>query len=297
MTFSDTSLQTFSLPMIPDLVTVLRLDLNHPLVSGNKLFKLRPWLELALDAQKSLISCGGAWSNHLHAMAYACGERDIPCYGLVRAFEPDSPTPTMLDCAQAGMRLLPVSREQYLGRHEADFAARTSGLAEADFIWVPEGGTGEDAVTACEAIAEMINACYRQNPVFNSVWLAVGSGGTLAGVARRLDADLKLFAVPVMVHWDDVRQRVESYLTDEQAGRIRWLDGAAYGGFGRMNKAYRDFFQDLDDSGEIPFDPVYTGKLAMRLQDYLLDHPGQGLKPLLLHSGGLQGRRSLPGFA
>lgn len=296
MTCSDTSLQTFSLPMISGAVTALRLDLNHPQVSGNKLFKLGPWLKLALDSKKPLISCGGAWSNHLHALAYACRDSAIPCFGLVRALEADAPTATMIDCAESGMRLLPVSREEYRRRYEDDFASRITGLVNDDFIWVPEGGTGEEAVTACESIAEMINDFYRRAPVFNSIWLAVGSGGTLAGVARRLDTDLKLFAVPVMAHWDDVRQRVESYLSDKQAARIQWLDGAAYGGFGRMNQAYRDFFQQLDEKSRVPFDPVYTGKLAMRLQEYLLENPGQGVKPLLVHSGGLQGRRSLQGI-
>jgi len=96
-----------------------------------------------------------------------------------------------------------------------------------------------------------------------------------------------------MGHWDDVQQRIETLIGIDNAAGINWVGGASYGGFGRMNQAYRTFFRELDEIAGIPFDPVYTGKLAMRIAEYLQQEEVRWRKPLLLHTGGLQGRRSI----
>ncbi len=286
-------IQTFIFPEIPSLqIHVLRLDANHALISGNKYYKLKPWLEKARPLNAGLMSCGGAYSNHLHALAAAGQQQGISTYGLVRGLQENHLTTTLQDCQQMGMQLFPVSRADYQKRYEAGFAdkyLRRTGLAT---LWVPEGGTDESAVKACEAIGVELNH-YLQDYHFDSVWLAVGSGGTLAGIARSLHPDVSLYAVPVLKHWEDVRQRVNSYLTPQQAGRINWVEQADYGGFGRYNRQHVEFLARLEQVSGIPFEPVYTAKLVRRLHELYQSQACSGDRPLVVHTGGLQGRRSI----
>jgi len=287
------TIQTFSWPDKPDLlIHVYRLDQNHEIISGNKLYKLQPWLHKAKSENIALLSCGGAYSNHLHALAYAGRQYSLSTYGLVRGLQEDNLTITLQDCKQFGMTLIPVSREAYRQRYSADFHRRYLNNLNEDALWVPEGGTDEIAVSACEKIGQHLND-QSQTTRFSSVWIAVGSGGTLAGIARSLHRAIPLYAVPVMRHWQDVRLRVESFLTPHQAERIRWVEHADYGGFGRYNRESLDFHRKLEQVSNIEFDPVYTAKTMRRMLEMFVNNEISETAPLLVHTGGLQGRRSL----
>lgn len=285
--------QTFVFPGDKPLnVHVFRLDVNHPLISGNKFYKLRPWLEKAQKQQAGLLSCGGAWSNHLHALAAAGQQADIAVFGLVRGLEQDNLTVTLEDCIDMGMQLIPITRTAYQNRYQPDFAVQYQQQLGMKTLWVPEGGTDENAVSACEYIGLEINRCQEKHR-FDSVWLSVGSGGTLAGIARSLDTSLPLYAVPVLKHWDDVRYRVNSYLKPEQAERINWIGEGNFGGFGRCNQRQINFHAKLEHLSGIPFDPVYTSKLVRRMLEIQTQGNMPGENPLVIHTGGLQGRRSI----
>ncbi len=286
-------IQSFQWPIIDDLfIQILRLDTNDPLISGNKFYKLKPWLEKARSLNAGLMSCGGAYSNHLHALAAAGYKYNIPTFALVRGMEPENLTVTLADCRDMGMQLLPMTREQYAKRYDAGFADAFLNRYDQQILWVPEGGTDEAAVVACEGIGIELNSLLASHH-FDSVWLAVGSGGTLAGIARSLQADISLFAVPVVKHWDDVRQHVNQYLDEQQAQRIHWVDNADYGGFGRLNEKHLAFMAKLEQVSQIPFDPVYTSKLMRRLIELTDQKKFSGQHPLAIHTGGLQGRRSV----
>ena len=287
------SFQNFSWPEIPDkTIHVYRLDKNHEVVSGNKFYKLQPWLLRAEVEKAALLSCGGAFSNHLHALAYAGKQHNIATYGLVRGLEPDSLTCTMLDCKAMGMQLIPVSRKEYRQRYSAEFAKDQLESLNVHALWVPEGGTTEAAVASCEQIGHEINR-FSELHHFDSVWLAVGSGGTLAGIARSLRSDMPVFAVPVMRDWQQVKQRIAVYMTAEQRQRIQWIDHADYGGFGRLNRESLAFHRELESVSGIPFDPVYTSKLMRRMKELLLSRVLAVNAPLMIHTGGLQGRRTI----
>lgn len=271
--------------------SVYRLDLNDALVSGNKFYKLKPWLAKAQRHKKGLLSCGGAFSNHLHALAAAGKQHGIKTAGLVRGLEPGNLTQTLQECQQMGMQLIAISRSEYRHRYQNEFAERY--LRELHFpaIWVPEGGTDEDAVIACQEIAELLNKAQVEQGV-DAIWVAVGSGGTLAGIARALNPNTKIYAVPVMKYWHEVRQRVDGFLSSMQAARISWVEGA-YGGFGRCNRNCLQTHIQLEKISGMLLDPVYTGKLMRRMLEYYENAEGQDNFPLMLHSGGLQGRRSI----
>ena len=173
------TIQIFSWPAKPDLpIHVFRLDQNHEILSGNKLYKLQPWLQKAGAEKLALLSCGGAWSNHLHALAFAGQQQGLPTYGLVRGLEENNLTFTMQDCANFGMKLIPVTREEYRQRYTDEFVLRHLERLGERALWVPEGGTDELAVTVCEQIGQRLNSLLESSG-FSSVWLAVGSGGTI----------------------------------------------------------------------------------------------------------------------
>ena len=239
-----------------------------------------------------MLSCGGAWSNHLHALAAAGQELNIATYGLVRGLQPDKLAVTLEDCKNRGMQLIGVSRSDYSRRNETGFAEDYQKYTRAETLWVPEGGTSETAVKSCTDIGKRLNDLSLEM-AFDSVWLAVGSGGTLAGIARSLHPDIDLYAVPVLKQWQAVRDKVNSYLTSQQINRINWVSGGEFGGFGRYNNEHLQFMAELESIAQIPFDPVYTSKVMRRMLELMQDQLVPVQRPLFIHTGGLQGRRSV----
>ncbi len=284
------SFNLFSTKKYP--LQIALLDSHGERLAGNKAYKLSSWIQQASAQQCGLLSCGGAWSNHLHALAAAGQDYALPTAALVRGYEPSRPTATLQDCLDWGMQLISVDRHIYSRRNEVGFADQYLRKLAFPALWVPEGGTDEQAVTACEQMGHELNQQLAAGHNFDAVWVAVGSGGTIAGIARSLDPAIKLFAVPVMSHWQAVAERVAA-LSAGSYQRIHWLDGAAYGGFGRMNKSMAAFMQVLEAVNSVQLDPVYTAKVARRLYDACFAGEEVGYRPLILHTGGLQGRRGM----
>lgn len=276
----------------PLAIQVYRLDMNHPLVSGNKLYKLKPWIMQASKQNVGLVSCGGAYSNHLHALAAAGHEKGLPTFAIVRGMQEAQLTVTLRDCLELGMTLINASRTDYLKRYDADFVKAYQMYLPKKFLWVPEGGTDASSVISCESIGASLNE-LQLTYAFDSVWVAVGSGGTVAGIARSLDPAINLFAVPVMKQWLSVKARVDGFLSQAQQRRINWLEGGSYGGFGRIKKGHIEFIAGLETMANMPFDPVYTSKLVRRLIEVHELNGLAGSRPLVIHTGGLQGRRSV----
>lgn len=276
-------------------IAVMRLDKNDAEISGNKLYKLQPWLKRALANDAGLLSCGGAFSNHLYALAAAGKRYGLQTAALVRGMEKDKMTFTMQDCAVMGMRLIPVTRQDYANRYDAGFADKYLKLFNENMLWVPEGGTGLEAVVACEQIGTEINL-LNESYAFDSLWVAVGSGGTLAGLVRSLHPSIQIRAVAVMKDYQPVKKRLSKYLNQEQSNRICWVEGGWYRGFGRFRQGDVDLQLALEKSTGILLDPVYTAKLMRRMFEAYQNNEFADRRPLMLHTGGLQGRRSINSF-
>ena len=108
-------------------VSILRLDKLHPIISGNKLFKLHYFLnEVNLNGKKSVITFGGAYSNHLVATAFACQQSGFNCIGIVRGEKPAQLSGTLIQCEQYGMQLIFISREAYQHKDENGFLKKIS---------------------------------------------------------------------------------------------------------------------------------------------------------------------------
>ncbi|MEO4048195.1 pyridoxal-phosphate dependent enzyme [Pseudomonas sp. CAU 1711] len=276
-------------------LAVLRLDLLDPLLSGNKWFKLRPHIEAAAAAgAEGLISLGGAHSNHLHALAAAGRRFGFASVGLLRG-EPQD-TPTVRDLQACGMRLHWLGYAGYRERHQPGFwrpwRERYPGLLPVD-----EGGAGLPAALACTAMVEMarqqLGALGWDD--YHGWWLAAGTGTTAAGVVLGEQGARPVHVAMAVPPGHGVEAMLASTLVEAgvAAQGYRLLD-ASRGGFARLDAELAQFIEACEREARLPLEPLYTGKALLALRDEVqAGYFAPGTRLLLLHSGGLQGRRAM----
>lgn len=282
-------------------LAMLRLDSIDPQLSGNKWYKLAPCLA-ACSAQPDgtipatgLISLGGPHSNHLHALAAAGQRFGLATVGLLRG-EPCQ-TPTVVDLQQAGMTLHWLGYGGYRARHQPGFWAPWQALYPG-FVCIEEGGC---SLAAAESCARLVGGLRGQLgdlgwDDYTALWLAAGTGTTLAGLVIGEAGAHPVYGALAGPLAHGVGRAVAALL--EQAGRLDagyCLIEAARGGFGRIDETLLAFMADTEAETGVPLDPVYTAKalLALRLA-IAAGRFTPGSRIIVVHTGGLQGRRTLP---
>lgn len=268
-------------------LAVLRDDLNHAVVSGNKLRKLKYAIQgLMAENARGVVSFGGGHSNHLHALAYACNQLGLKSRLIVRGEEVlDTPSATLQDCQKWGADILPVSREEYRKRHLLEWQAQW--LADG-FKLIPEGGTAQSAL---KGVGEVLD---KRAQDYEIIACAVGSGGTAAGLALALKPHQKLLAFPAVKDKQLPTKVAQLMASPEAFERIQWCWGFEGAGFGRFSKELEQFVVAWYQSTGVLPDPVYTAKLfdgIHKLYQQGCLRPEQ--KVLIYHSGGLQGWRGM----
>jgi len=278
-------------------IWVKRDDLLHGEVSGNKFRKLKYQLSALQGKPATLVTMGGPWSNHLHALAHAAALGGWPAIGLVRgAAGLDSAT--LDDCRRLGMRIEFVSREDYRQLREDPQAWRRHMAAPSDsHVWLPEGGS---APAALRGVAELVDELATGLP-FNPdvVMVACGTGATLAGILAGLQGRGRVIGVAVLKNAGYLHQEITRLLL--QAGypayrNYELITDAHHGGYGKAPPELRQFCRDFSREFAVPIEPVYTGKLfhaLMRLQQAQAFRPGE--RVLAVHTGGMQGARGFAG--
>jgi 1-aminocyclopropane-1-carboxylate deaminase len=267
---------------------VLRLDKLHPVISGNKWFKLNRHLQTALLSPGSpLLTFGGAWSNHLIATAYAAKLAHLSSIGIVRGERPATLSYTLEAAEACGMHLEFVSRETYAGKDRTAFLGQLADRYPGVYI-IPEGGGGPAGIRGSEDILSGF-----ETTAYTHILCAIGTGTTFLGLARAAAPGQQVIGVPVLKGLDQLD--TTGLLTTEQGSRSRLLAGYHFGGYARHPQPLLDFMNLFYQQTGIPSDIVYTGKLFYAVRDCLSQHlfpPASRL--LVIHSGGLQGNRSLP---
>lgn len=272
---------------------MLRLDQIHPQVSGNKWYKLRYNLSCAkAQGYKRVISFGGAYSNHLHALAWAGREAGIETVGIVRGEPEYASNPTLTDARQWGMQLQFVSRKEYRCRADEDYLKQLL-IKYPDAYIVPEGGSNALAVKGFEDIFEL--PCWQNVPAPDLLVSACGTGGTLAGLIAAKPASLEVLGIPVLKGaeflYRDIAALLDSAHVDPVEGWSLDLDGHE-GGYAKITPALHDFIAYFEKITKIELDPVYTGKMMFRLHKLIeLGKFAPGRSIVAVHTGGLQGRR------
>ena len=280
-------------------VQVLRLDAHHSRAPGNKWFKLQPLLEGAREEGcHRLLSFGGAWSNHLHALAALGAAEGFATIGVVRGDIATEPTPTLRDCLDLGMHLVPVSRGDYRRRHDPAFQAQLL-AAHGPALLVPEGGDCPDGARGCLPLGREIARAF---PGGATVVLPVGTGTTLAGIVAALGSGYRVLGMAALKGAGDLEQRVARNLeallagghADGAAGGCAWeiRHDCHEGGFARVSPALRQFLCRVETQLALPLEPVYTAKALFALQRLLAAGEIDRRRPVVfVHTGGLQGRR------
>ena len=265
---------------------VLRLDELHPVVSGNKWFKLKYYLQQAMEQKSDTIaSFGGPYSNHLVALAFAAKEYNLKSIGYVRSNEDEPITPTLQEAIHYGMDL------KFLGRN--NFQVFKNELLQNNqrngTYFVDEGGYGTLGAQGAATILsnEKINN-------YSHIICAVGTGTMMAGLINAANQNQHVIGIPVLKNEATIRDEIAQLITNKETP-FTLLHDFHLGGYAKTNQAQFDFMNQLWTTEKIPTDIVYTSKLFMAVKSLVANNYfSPTAKILMIHSGGLQGNRSLP---
>lgn len=279
-------------------VSLLRLDQAGGPAPGNKSFKLiRYFTEARRLGIARLVSFGGAWSNHLHALAAAGRHHGFETIGIVRGEESVADTAMLSDARRFGMRLLRVSREEYRRRNDAEYQQQLIARL-GPCVVIPEGGSSATGARGCAAIAELVR---RDAPLARRIVVPVGTGTTLAGIAADLDESRELIGVSALKGAMDLDERVRHLMKElAPACHARWriLHEFHGGGFARAEPPLREFMLAFEAIHGVPLEPVYTGKMLYAIHQLRSRGEWDVAAPVLaVHTGGLQGRRGFSWLA
>ena len=288
-------------------LSVARLDLVDPLISGNKWFKLKyNLIEALAQGASHIVSFGGAYSNHLHALAAACHRLDLKSTAILRGELITPLNPTLSDCNTWGMNFRPVTRAQYREKATPQFIQQLKNQLGA-FYLVPEGGSNVLAVKGMSEVAEII---IQNADQYDYLCAPVGSGGTLAGLVAGAKGAIKCIGYSAIKGGqyieEDIRGLLCQYQRDFRLGEH--VDDSLYsnewvvdinhdyhfGGFAKTKPELMSFAAWFEQCFSIPLEHVYTAKMFYGLFDQIKAgrfKPGQRI--VALHTGGLQGLRGI----
>ncbi|MEZ0005817.1 1-aminocyclopropane-1-carboxylate deaminase [Flavobacterium sp. 28YEA47A] len=264
-------------------VFIKREDLIHPFVSGNKYRKLKyNLLKAKEEGHAVLLTFGGAFSNHIAAVAFAGKENNFKTLGIIRGDElreKIDENPTLKFAQENGMQFEFVSRTQYSDKQNPEFESELKDKF-GDFYLIPEGGTNELAVKGCEEIL------VPEDAQFDYICCAVGTGGTISGISNAALPHQKVLGFPAL-KGDFLKKEIRKFAPNEN-----WELIADYhfGGYGKVNLELIEFINNFYQDNNVPLDPVYTGKLVFGVLDLIeKNYFPDNSKILIIHTGGLQG--------
>jgi len=276
-------------------------DLIHPTISGNKWRKLRPFAELA-NARKvrRVLSFGGGYSNHLHALAFVCKQLGVSLVAIIRGDYSSSPTPMLQDIATWGASVTYVSKLDYQRRDESSYREALQKEYAFDLL-IPEGGSDSDCL---DGVASLVDEYMGSLSDITHLVLPIASGGTMAGViARHQFLHLTTRAQqPTIIGIAALKG--EGYLEDmlmQLLGDERSLlplpswhieHDYHHGGYAKSSAQLEQFMLEFEKNTAIPTEKVYSGKCFFALHELIIakTFPPKS-KILAIHTGGLQGLR------
>jgi len=267
---------------------IKREDELHSFISGNKYRKLKYNLaEAAKQQKRTLLTFGGAYSNHIAATAAAGFTYNFKTIGIIRGDELANNldeiiqnNPTLKFASEHNMQFAFVSRANYRNKTSPEFI---DSLQEkfGDFYLVPEGGTNNFAVKGCEEILA------DEDEKYDVICCAVGTGGTISGIINSLKSHQKTIGFPSL-KGDFLQHEIKKYILKKE----NWSLNTDYhfGGYAKVSEELITFINKFKNETKIPLDPVYTGKMMFGIVDLIKnDYFEKGTKILAIHTGGLQG--------
>ncbi len=265
-------------------LTIKRLDQIHPQISGNKFFKLKyNFQEAQQQGFKSMLTFGGAYSNHIAATAFAAHQFGFNSVGIIRGEElKDRPLNPTLATAQAlGMQLHFISRTAYREKDQPDFLQTLSQQFPSHYV-IPEGGTNPLAIQGCKEILTEQNKLH-----FDVICCAVGTGGTMTGLIEASHSHQTVIGFSALKGdflTEEVRQKTQKsnwYITDD----------FCCGGYAKTTPSLLEFMTWFEQQYQIPLEQVYTAKMLYGVFQWIEQANFKAnQRILLIHTGGLQGK-------
>ena len=265
---------------------VVRLDSIHSVVSGNKWFKLKYYLQEATALNKTTVATfGGAWSNHVVATAFTCKEASLESVGIIRGEQPVVLSDTLKKAMEYGMKLHFVSRKEY--REEERIIQR---FADKNWYWINEGGYGLLGAKGASEILSTIDVSG-----YTHIIAAVGTGTMLAGLLLS-SYKQKVLGISCMKGNLSLEKEILQLFPGQRPEvAFEIVHDYHFGGYGKHPPQLIEFINEIYFEYQLPLDIVYTGKTFYAIKDLTKkDFFEPGSRMLMIHSGGLQGNNSLP---
>jgi 1-aminocyclopropane-1-carboxylate deaminase len=264
----------------------------HPHISGNKLFKLKYNIQEAiLQNKNTLLTFGGAFSNHIAATAAAGKEFNFKTIGIIRGEEYQTLNPTLKFASDCGMQLHYVSRILYQNKNEL-YQYVNQLFPEQDIYTIPEGGNNNLGIEGCKEITKNIGID------FDYICCPCGTGATITGIVLSLINNQKAIGFQVLKADNYIKNEVASWLdkflnsTDFLKQRDNWQinEEHHFGGYAKTKQELTDFIEQFENDNKIPLDPIYTSKMMFGIYD-MIQKGGfkKGETIVAVHTGGLQG--------
>lgn len=265
------------------LVSIKREDLIHPYISGNKYRKLKYNLAQAkTEGRTILLTFGGAFSNHIAAVAAVGMELGFETIGVIRGEElvdKIEANHTLKFAKSCGMTFKFITREAFRNKISVEFIKNLK-IEFGDFYLIPEGGTNDLAIKGCEEII------LDTDSEFDYICCSVGTGGTISGIINASKPHQKILGFPAL-KGDFLQEEISKF-----AENLNWqlITDYHFGGYAKINPELIGFINQFKSAHNIPLDPIYTGKLLFGVMDLLnKGYFPEKSKILVIHTGGLQG--------
>lgn len=269
---------------------IKRDDLIHPQISGNKFRKLQFLRDLqGKNMLKGILSFGGAFSNHLHALAFFCYSEGVPLNVFVRSYDENPDNPVLSDLRKWGVQVRILSPEEYRRKEDPEQIRRWEEEFPGHLI-LPEGGSHPDALTG---IKDMMQEIGKEGIRADYYFVPVGTGATLAGMVHAQE-DLQMTVGISALKTSELFYSVQKKWKLEEYRNWTIADQWHWGGYGKVPEDLKLFLKEFESRHEILLDPLYNGKAMYALCQYLrheLIPPGSVV--VFIHTGGLQGWRGI----
>lgn len=268
-------------------VDILRLDIMHPVVSGNKFFKLRFYIDAArADGASTVASFGGPYSNHIVALAHTAKEAGLNSIGYIRSNDNEPLTESLAEAKAYGMELIFLGRSEFQTKKESILNDRFN---TPSIYFIDEGGYGP--IGAKGAATILTDHATEQ---YDYIIAAVGTGTMLAGCIHAALPHQNVIGIPVLKNEGTINAEINALLFDSNKP-YTLLHQFHQGGYAKTNPTMIEFMNALWEKEKIPTDIVYTSKLLFAVDKLIKENYFEnGRSILVIHSGGLQGNRSLP---
>ena len=268
---------------------IKREDLIHAEISGNKWRKLKyNLIEAKKTNQSTLLTFGGAFSNHISAVAAAGAEFGFRTIGIIRGEQVLPLNPTLSFAKKCGMDLHFINRTLYRNKNKPDYQNRLKNQF-GDFFLLPEGGTNCLALEGCSEIIQEVKNKHIDTDYY---CVSCGTGGTISGIISGLNGEKKVLGFSALK--GDFLTTEVFKLLNECVGKefSNWeiLTEYHFGGYAKWTPELINFINQLYEETTIPFDPIYTGKMLFGIYDLIRkDFFEKGSSLMVIHTGGLQG--------